>query len=83
MYFMTSTIKQELLEKIVATDDEEILQHLKEEIDYLAGEGKTPVLDELSPEDREELQQLLKEPFGHETESYDEFKIATQRWRTK
>jgi hypothetical protein len=80
---MTSTIKQELLEKIAADDDEYLLQHIKEEIDYFTGEGKTPVLDELSPENREELQQLLKVPFGHETESYNEFKIAMQRWRTK
>lgn len=80
---MSSILKKELLDKIAATDDENLLQHIKEEIDYFTAEGKTIVLDELSAEDRQELETLLKEPFGHETESYDDFKKATQRWRTK
>ncbi len=80
---MSSTLKQELLNKIAATDDENLLQHIKEEIDYFIGEGKTNVLDELSAEDRQELETLLKEPFGYETDSYDDFKKSTQRWRTK
>ncbi len=80
---MSSTLKQELLDKVAATDDENLLQHLKEEIDYFTAEGKTDVLDKLSAEDLQELETLLKEPFGHETESYDDFKKATQRWRTK
>ncbi|HEX8676327.1 MAG TPA: hypothetical protein VF700_03855 [Segetibacter sp.] len=80
---MSSILKQELLDKIAATDDENLLQHIKEEIDYLTAEGKTNVLDELSTEDRRELETLLKEPFGHETESYIDFKKATQRWRTR
>ncbi len=79
---MSSSIKQELLEKIAATDDENLLQHLKEEMDYFA-KGEKNVLDELSQEDLEELQMLLKEPFGHETESFEDFKKATERWRTK
>lgn len=80
---MSSALKQELLDKIAATDDENLLQHIKEELDYFTREGKTNVLDELSQEDRLELETLLKEPFGHETESYDDFKKATQRWRIK
>jgi hypothetical protein len=80
---MSSSIKQELLEKIAATDDESLLQHIKEEIDYFTKGKKTNVLDELSQEDAQELQMLLKQPFGHETESYEDFKKATQKWRTK
>ena len=71
------------MEKIVATIDKNLLQHIKEEIDYFTGEGKINALDRLSSEDREELQKLLKEPFGHETETYEDFKMATQKWRTK
>lgn len=79
---MSSPLKQELLDKIAATDDENLLRYIKEEIDYFTGEGKTSVLDELSSEDLRELKALLKEPFGHETESHEDFKKATQRWRT-
>jgi len=80
---MYSVIKQELLDKIAATDDENLLQLIKEEIDYFTGEGKNDVLDELSPDDQEDLKSLLNEPFGHETETHEDFKMATQKWRTK
>ena len=80
---MLSIIKQELLEKIAATNDENLLQRIKEEIDFFTGEGKNNVLDELSPNDLKELKTLLEEPFAHETESYEDFKIATKKWRTK
>ncbi len=80
---MLSIIKQELLEKIAATNDENLLQRIKEEIDFFTGEGKNNVLDELSSTDLKELNTCLNEPFGHETESYEDFKRATQRWRTK
>ena len=80
---MASALKQELLDKIAATDDENLLQLIKEEIAYFTRERKTNVLDELSPEDLKELTTLLNEPFGHETESYEDFKKAIQRWRIK
>jgi len=78
-----STLKQELIEKITATNDEDLLQILKADYDYYTGEGKADVLDELSDEDRGELKNMLNEPFGSETESYEDFKKATERWRTK
>jgi hypothetical protein len=80
---MSSTLKQELIEKISATEDETLLQLLKEDYDYFTGEGGQDILDELSSEDRAELISLLNEPFGHETESYKDFKKATDKWRTK
>jgi len=80
---MSSTLKQELIEKISATDDENLLQILKADYDYYTGENEHEMLDELSEEDRNELISLLNEPFGHETESYEDFKKATDKWRTK
>lgn len=80
---MATTLKQELINKISATEDENLLQLLKEDYDYFTGVGKPDITDELSQEDLEELKNLLKEPFGHETESYEDFKKALERWRTK
>lgn len=80
---MATTLKQELIDKISATEDENLLQLLKQDYDYFTGIGKADVIDELSPEDLEELKNLLNEPFGHETESYEDFKRAINRWRTK
>jgi tRNA splicing endonuclease len=79
---MPITLKQELIKKITATEDEGLLQLLLADIDYFSGTGKTDVTDELSPEDLSELEQLIKEPFGQETESYEAFKKATGKWRT-
>ena len=42
---------------------------------------KKDITDELSPEDFTELVSLVNEPFGYETESYEDFKKATQKWR--
>jgi hypothetical protein len=80
---MATTLKQDLIDKISATEDENLLRLLKEEYDYFTGVGKTDIVDELSQEDLEELKNLLNEPFGHETESYEDFKKAIDRWRTK
>jgi tRNA splicing endonuclease len=78
---MPITLKQELIQKITATEDEDLLQLLLADIDYFSGDSKTDVTDELSAEDLSELAQLVKEPFDHETESYEAFKKATEKWR--
>ena len=44
---------------------------------------KQDTLDDLSPEDKEELLSMLNEPFGHETESLEDFKKALSRWCAK
>ncbi len=80
---MNSALKQELIEKIAVTNDDELLQILKADYDYFMKENEADVLDELSQSDREELVNILKEPFGENTESYEDFKRATNRWRTK
>ncbi len=80
---MATTLKQELINKISSTEDEDLLQLLKNDYDYFTGIGKPDVTDELSVEDLEELKNLLNEPFGHETESYEDFKKAIDKWRTK
>jgi hypothetical protein len=80
---MATTLKQELIDKISVTEDENLLQLLKEDYDYFTGVGKADITDELSSEDLEELKNLLNEPFGDEIESYEEFKKAIDRWRTK
>ncbi len=56
---------------------------MKEDYDYFTGVDKPDITDELSREDLKELRNLLSEPFGHETESYEDFKKALKRWRTK
>lgn len=52
---MASTLKQELIDRISATEDENLLQLLKNDDDYFTSIDKPNVTDELSPEDLEEL----------------------------
>lgn len=80
---MSTILKKQLIDKISATDDENLLQLMNEDYDYFTGVGKPDIADELSPEDVEELRNFLKEPFGHQTESYADFKQALKRWRIK
>ena len=81
---MQSALKQELLEKIAATEDENLLLLLNEDYEYFSQHHDAiSILDTLTPRQATELAELVNEPFGHETESYDDFKKSTERWRTK
>ena len=80
---MSTILKKELIDKISATEDENLLQLMKEEYDYFTGVGRPDISDELSDQDLEELKKLLNEPLGNETQSYEDFKKVLDRWRTK
>ena len=80
---MHSTLKQELINKISATNDENLLLLLKTDYEYFTGEGEKDVTDELSQDDRSELLNLVNEPFGFDTISQQEFDEAIRQWRTK
>jgi hypothetical protein len=79
---MPENLKQELIDKISSTDDENLLQLLKADYDYFTDQSKD-VTDELSPEDKSELINLVNEPFGQDTISQDELDEAIRQWRIK
>lgn len=78
---MSTNLKQELIDKISATEDENLLMLLKTDYDYF--KGNSNVTDELSSEDKNELIYLVSEPFGKDTISQKEFDEALNQWRTK
>ncbi len=78
---MSTNLKQELIDKISATEDENLLMLLKTDYDYF--KGNSDVTDELSSEDKNELIYLVSEPFGKDTISQKEFDEALNQWRTK
>lgn len=80
---MSTNLKQELIDKISATEDENLLMLLKTDYDYFTQEGNSDVTDELSSEDKNELIYLVSEPFGKDTISQKEFDEALNQWRTK
>lgn len=80
---MSTNLKQELIEKISSTDDENLLLLLKTDFDYFTQEDSCDVTDELSPEDKDELINLVSEPFGKDTISQQELDEAIRQWRMK
>ncbi len=80
---MSADLKQELITKITATNDENLLLLLKTDYDYFSHENNRDVTDELSPQDKEELINLVQEPFGADTISQQELDEAIRQWRTK
>jgi hypothetical protein len=80
---MSELLKQELIKTISETTNEELLQLLKADIDYLDGNNYNDPMDELSTEDQEDLSRAIKEPFGTNTVTQKDFDDAINRWRTK
>ena len=78
---MSTNLKQELIDNISATEDEDLLMLLKTDYDYF--KGNSDVTDELSFVDREELINLVSDPFGQDTISQKELDEALRQWRTK
>jgi hypothetical protein len=73
---MGQSLKQQVLEKISATEDEGLLSILMEDIGlYEKHHG-------LAAEDFEELKELANEPNEKDTTSFSEFKELIQQWRT-
>jgi hypothetical protein len=76
-------IKQQLVSLIENTNDEELLSLMKEDFSFYAGTSETGMTDELTEEQFQELKALSEEPADKDAMSVDDFKKATQQWRTK
>ena len=62
-------------------ENDELLSVLDADISFF--QGDSDVMDSISPEDQQELQQMVNEPFGFETETEADFKKATEKWRIR
>lgn len=80
---MSAELKQELINKISATNDEELLLLLKADYDFFTQESNSDITSEISEEDKTELIHLADEPFGHDTISQQELDDAIMQWRTR
>lgn len=80
---MSTNLKEELITKISATNDENLLLLLKTDYDYFSHKNNRDVTDELSQEEKDDLINLVQEPFGKDTISQQELDEAISQWRTK
>ncbi len=74
------SLKQQVLQMILSTEDENLLELVKADIQYFNNKG-TDIIDDLYYSDKVELLNLANEHDEHETLSRTEFKEATARWR--
>ena len=74
--------QQQLIQQISVINDEGILTMLEEELSYHL-KNKTDITDELTPYELNELITLANEPSDKNSVSLEEYKKATERWRTK
>ena len=78
-------LKKELHTLIDNTEDEELLNMVKEDIVSYQKESKKDLddLSDLSPEERQELQELAAEDPDMDTITYEEFKQHMDEWHSK
>lgn len=76
-------LKKELLSYIENTNDEALLSLLKEDIVFYGKIEGADILDNLSEEQLKELKTLADEDDVKDTHTLNEFKKATQQWRTR
>lgn len=76
-------LKKELVSYIENTNDEELLSLLKEDFVFYGKVKETDITDNLTPEQLQELTELSAEDDLKDTQPLDEFKKATEKWRTR
>lgn len=78
-------LKKELHALIDNTEDEELLNMVKEDIIAYHTESKKEFddLSDLSPEDRQELEELAAEDPLKDTVSFEEYKKEMKEWLSK
>ncbi|HTH32594.1 MAG TPA: hypothetical protein VL946_14690 [Lacibacter sp.] len=76
-------LKKELVALIENTDDEELLSLLKEDFVFYSKIQSSDITDQLNNEQLSELKELAEEDPDKDTESLEEFKKNTDKWRLK
>ena len=76
-------LKKELVSYIENTNDEELLSLLKEDFVFYGKVKDADITDNLTEAQLQELNELAAEDDLKDTQTLDEFKKATDKWRTK
>lgn len=79
----TNELKKELVTLIENTNDEDLLNLLKEDFVFYGNIKNKDITDGLNDEQLRELKSLSEEEGTKDTQTLEEFKKATQQWRTK
>ena len=78
----TNNLKQELISYIEKIEDEDLLSLLKEDILSYKEKGSADIVDDLNEAQLQELKILIEEG-EKDTQTHEDFKKETDKWRTK
>ena len=78
---MSHTTKQKIHLLVDEINDEEVLNMVMEDMVFYT--GKKDIMDDLSPEQLNELEAAIKEADENETISHEDFKKQMHEWREK
>ena len=76
-------LKKELVALIEGTNDEELLSLLKEDFVFYGKPTSVDITDQLSKEQLADLNELAEEDDTKDTQTLEEFKKVTDKWRLK
>ena len=77
------SLKQTLLTKIAAIEDEDLLQLLHEDVDVLMTTSKRDITANLTARELATLKKLAAEPDDKDVVSWNDYQKATSQWRGK
>lgn len=83
MFMKKNELKKELVNFIENTNDGALLNLLKEDFVFYGNVKNTDITDALTDERLKKLKALSEEEATKDTDTLEEFKNATQQWRTK
>ena len=82
-FMQPNELKKELVTLIENTNDEDLLNLLKEDFVFYGNIKNKDITDGLNDKQLQELKSLSEEEGTKDTQTLEEFKKATQQWRTK
>ena len=78
---MENSVKSKIYEMLDNITDEKVLNQVMEDVAFYA--SKKDIIDQLTPEQLEQLDTAIQEADKNETLSWDDFKKEMAEWRKK
>lgn len=78
---MSKELKSKICQLIESIEDENILQMVMEDVAYYVSDKG--ITDELSEEQRKELEEAISEADNNETIDWDDFKKEMNEWKKR
>lgn len=78
---MSKAVKSQIYQMLEGTEDESVLNQLKDEVAFYA--SKKDIIDDLTTQQVNELNEAIKEADNKETITWEDFKKEMNEWSGK